>query len=443
MADTIERPITIETVEAIGKAQQEPAWAVELRRAAWERFDRTPLPSRKEEHWRRTDLKALGFEERLLANGSLSFPASPGRLPEEVAALLESDESSVPGLAVSVDGSLHSARLHGDLARSGVIFCGLDQAVREHGALIRNKLEEAPYSPADQKFTALTRALWRGGLFLYVPGGVEVEAPLRAYTAIGRASTVLPYLVVIAGAKSKVTLLDACLSPDAAHPALASGVTELYLGPEAEVRYAQAVRWGDTVYHFHRERAALAKDAHLITCSLSLGGRVSKTTVEAVLESPGAMSDMLGIVFGKGSQHFDCHTIQHHRAPHTSSDLLFKVALDEQARSVYSGMIHIERQAQQTNAYQSNRNILLSDRAHADSIPNLEIEANDVRCTHGAAVSPLDEDQLFYLMSRGLPRPEARRLMVEGFFEPVLDRLAAEPLRDDIHRWIQDRLAGV
>jgi len=429
-------------VEEIGRSQGEPGWAIEARRNAFEIFAQTPLPNpRVGEHWRRTDLAALGFEESLLQPEKFRpvSRAGGGRLPAEIRSL---EAVKAPDLLVSVDGDPRLIRLRDDLTRAGVIFTDLACAFREHGERIRKYLDGVPCDPDDQKFTSLARAFGRGGVFLYVPKGLEVALPFRAYTLLSEGSTIFPRTLVIAEPGSRVTLLDTLLSPDTPEQVLSSGVVDLYLGAGAEVRYAQAVRWGHSVYHFCRERAVLEQDAHLLTLTMGLGGRLSKTTIESLLLAPGGTSDMLGLVFGQGHQHFDHHTIQDHRAVRTTSDLLFKVALDDEAHSTYSGLIRIAKQAQQSNAYQSNRNMLLSKTAHADSIPNLEIEANDVRCTHGAAVAPVDEEQLFYLMSRGLPLAEARQLIVEGFFEPVLDRFGSEALHPELSAWIGAKISG-
>lgn len=218
------------------------------------------------------------------------------------------------------------------------------------------------------------------------------------------------------------------------------GGTELYVGRGAKLTFASLQDWSRNVVHYANGRAKIAADAELHWIQVLLGGRMSKTNIWFDLDGAGAQAYVHGFMFGDQRQHFHLHTLQRHLQPNTTSDLLIKGCLKDRARSVYQGLIQVAVDAQKTNAYQANRNLLLSELARADSIPGLEILANDVRCTHGATLGHVEPEHLFYLESRGLPELEAKRLIVEAFFEPVLDRIplpqVRELLRDEIARKI-------
>jgi Fe-S cluster assembly protein SufD len=217
---------------------------------------------------------------------------------------------------------------------------------------------------------------------------------------------------------------------------MTSGVTDIVVGDGGHLTYAHAQLCGPDTVTFSYQHARLARDAKLITLNFGMGGRLSKTDVEVELRGPGAESDMLGLVFADGDQQFDYHTLQGHRSPDTRSDLLYKNALDGNSHSIYTGVIVIERGAQRSNAYQANRNLLLSNGARAATEPKLEIEADDVRCTHGATVGPIDEEQLFYLSSRGLDPEVGSRLIVEGFFQEVFEKVGEPSLTTPLHELI-------
>jgi Fe-S cluster assembly protein SufD len=318
---------------------------------------------------------------------------------------------------------------------------GLDAALAEHGDLVEKRLHDLV--PFDRtKFTALHAAFRTGGAFLYVPRGVAVEVPLQVLTYVDtEGAAVFPHTLVVAEEMAEVTLIDRLVSPDLER-ALSNAVSEVHLGPGARVRYISLQDWGGGMTHLAVQKASLGRDAELRSLAVSFGGSLSRTEVEAVLAEPGAHSEMLGVYFTDGTQHFDHRSLQDHVAPNCTSDLLYKGALKEASRAVYSGLIRVHPGAQKTDAFQTNRNIVLSDAAKADSIPNLEIEANDVRCSHAASVGPVDEDVLFYLQSRGIPRNEAERLVVTGFFQEVLDRVTLEEVRTGLEAAIEAELEG-
>jgi Fe-S cluster assembly protein SufD len=385
---------TRRAVETLSERLGDPRWMRELRLGAFDAYARLPLPGPQDEEWRRTDLSGLPWD---------TFDVDPEAVggPE-----------AIPDLP------------------PGVIFSDLRTAVAKHPDLVREHFMRSVVGPDESKFRALHAALWNTGTFLYVPERVEVAVPLRSQAWIGHEGAALfPHTLLVAEAGSRVTLIDEFGSYAGEWGAFSNGVVELILRDGAQVRYLVRQDWMAAVTEVGILRARLARDSALHSVLVGLGGRVVKVNVESLLEGPGASSEMLGLIFGHNGQHFDLRTLQEHRAPHTLSDLLYKNAVKDRARSVFSGMIRVHQGAQKTNAFQANRNLILSDGAKADSIPNLEIMANDLRCTHGSATSRLHEEHLFYLMSRGLRRLDAVRMVVEGFFAELVDRIPLEDVR--------------
>jgi Fe-S cluster assembly protein SufD len=324
---------------------------------------------------------------------------------------------------------------------AGVLFTDLDSAVREHGDLVQRYLGTTVPATAG-KFPALNAALWSGGTLVYVPRNVDVALPLASLLwqeAPGAA--LFPRTLIVLERGASLTFISDLRSLDQDVAALHDGVVELHVGDNARLHYVELQRWGRHLWDFTHERALLGRDAQVKWAVGAVGGRLTKAYVQAELAQPGAAARLVGVVYGDGTQHFDHHTLQDHVAPHASSDLLFKTALKERARSVFVGLIHVHKEAQQTDAYLANRNLLLSDTAKADAIPRLEIEANDVRCTHGATVAPVDPEQVFYLETRGLPHDDAERMIVEGFFEPILAEIPAESIRSRMRQAIAEKTA--
>jgi Fe-S cluster assembly protein SufD len=297
-------------------------------------------------------------------------------------------------------------------------------------------------TPDRTKLTAMHAALRTGGTFIHVPRGVQVELPIQSLVHLDAAGTaVFPHTLVVAEEGSSVTVIDRYASPDLGS-ALSLANVEIFAGPNAQVRYLSLQDWGRGVSHLSVLRTRLARDAQVRTLAVSFGGDLSRTEVESVLAESGAHSEMLGVYFSDGTQHVDHRSLQDHVAPHCTSDLLYKGALRDASRVVYSGLIRIHPGARGSDAYQTNRNIVLSPEAKADSIPNLEIENNDVRCSHAASVGPVDENEVFYLQSRGIRRDEAERLIVTGFFAEVLDRIPLEEVRSGLDEAIDLELRG-
>ncbi len=291
------------------------------------------------------------------------------------------------------------------------------------------------------RFAALHAAFFTGGTFLYVPDGVEFDEPILGQHFSHQAGTsVLPHTLIVAGRGARFNYLDEYIAEDENETGHRSGSTEIFLGEGAQVGYVAVQKWGRKVWHFADQRAELQKDSTLRLFNVTLGGKFSKTRVEASLAGEGSNAELKAIYFASGDQFFDFHTLQDHRVGNTRSDLLFKGALQDVSRTVYAGLIRIEKHAARSDAYQANRNLVLSDKAKATSIPMLEIDNNEVRCTHGATVGPVDPEHLFYLRSRGIPLATAKRMLIQGFFGDVLDRIPFEHARKLVEAELESRI---
>jgi len=419
---------------------REPAWAQEKRSEAAMLATRLPLPHRGMELWRRTDFGSLALDEL--------EPFAPGArarnvddLPAPIVARLAGESSSV-GLVVQRNSEVVLEQTHPALEKQGVILCSMERALREHADKLHGRLH-ALIEADDDKYAAIHRAVRAGGAFVWVPDGAQLEFPIRLVQWLdGPRVTTAPASVIVLGRGARATVLEELLSETADGVSFVDGATEVFVGEDAKLVYGHMQDWGRNVFHYSNQRAELARGAELQWIQTLLGGRMTKTNSYFRLAGEGSQAYVHGFMFGDRRQHFDLHTLQKHQAMHTTSDLLIKSALKDRARSVYQGLIQVAEGAQRTDAYQANRNLLLSDTARADSIPGLEILANDVRCTHGATIGTVDADQMFYLMSRGLPESAAKRLIVEGFFTPVLDRIPLEGVREQLRGVIQTKIGS-
>ena len=374
------------------------------RAAALKRYRELPLPTTSEEGWRFTDL--TGFDPDAYE------PAEEAR-PAEIESLFELDFA---GSARIDEGGVEILE-----APDGVRFEPLDERDARIGELVGTQ----------DKIAAANATLWKHGLLVEVPAGVELDRPLhvRIESTVERAA--LPTrLLVVAGEGSRFTLIEEHVSAAEGIDAFTSCAVELHVGAGAKLELVSVQRLSRATWHFAHQRARLARDSQLDWVCIGLGSRKGKTWIFNDLAEEGATSRVTGVYFADGSQHLDYDTYQEHAAPRTRSDFLFRGALRDEATTVWRGMIRVEPEAQGTDAYQENRNLLLSRQTHANSIPGLEILADEVRCSHGATVGQVDREQLFYLMSRGMTASEAERLIVRGFFAEALDRIEREPVRD-------------
>jgi Fe-S cluster assembly protein SufD len=420
--------------------RHEPEWAAERRRAAAQRMAALSFPSREHELWRRTDFRSL--EAAIESLDPFAAGARTRGVDDLPARILErlAGEAGNVGLLVQRNSEVVLEQTHPELERQGVIVCSLDRAMREHGDLVRSHLGTLLEDDYDW-YVALAAAVRSGGAFVYVPDGVQAALPIRLFHWIdGGGTLAAPHSVVVVGRNSRATVVEEQLSDTAAEIAFVDSGTEVFVGDDSHLVFGTLQDWGRNVFHYSNQRARVGRGAELQWIQTVLGSRMAKANSYFDLAGSGAQAFVHGFMFGDQRQHFHLHTLQRHLVDHTTSDLLIKGCLKDRARSVYQGLIQVSEGAQRTDAYQANRNLLLSEQARADSIPGLEILANDVRCTHGATIGEVDSEQMHYLMSRGLPRNEAQRLIVEGFFVPVLDRIPLESVREGLRDVIRHKI---
>jgi Fe-S cluster assembly protein SufD len=432
----------------------EPTWMRDLREKAWRFFEEIPWPTGTEETWRRTRLTGFKLEDYRAVYGrngvepvrspiseSGDQPAKAS-IPDRFAILSAEVEKSLAeiesaGSLVVVDGAMRQNGLDAVLAAKGVIFCDLDTAVREHPELVQKHFGTV-VPAAENKFAALHYARWTNGTFVYVPRNVTIELPLQA--VVGQSAGPFAgfhHTLVITEEGAAVTLVEDFVGADGG---MTDNVVELMPGPNSQLHYLYLQKLADTAWNFSTQRMRLTRDSLLRYFIGSWGSKLSKNWINMELNGEGANGELLGLYFPGGRQHLDHHTNQLHKAPNASSDLLFKGALKDRARSVYQGYIKVYPDAQKTNAYQANRNLMLSRQARADSVPGLEIEADDVRCTHGATAGQIPEEYIFYLMARGIDRTNAERMIVQGFFEEVIDRIPVEGVKAKLEGEIARKL---
>jgi Fe-S cluster assembly protein SufD len=429
---------TQEAFDAFLAAREEPDWLVAARRAAWQAFQELPLPSRADEEWMRTDIRLLRLDKFAIPDVShvVALPDALLAHGVELGGRTSTLDSHPAG------DTRGNVRLSEKSFGKGVLFGSLDELVRQHGELIRKHLFRAVNLRAD-KFAALHAACWSGGTLLYVPKGVKIDEPLHTLNALSGGGSDFSHLLVILDEGAEATLLSetagGAMADDPAS-GLHCGAIELIVGPRAKLRYVNLQNWGTGVWHFAHQKALVEAGGQLQWTIGALGSRLAKVNQHVALTGENANCQVNGVMFTEGKQHLSYHTLQHHEAPGCKSDLLYKGALQDQSRLVWRGMIKVNPDAQKTDGYQRNDNLMLSDHARADSIPGLEIQADDVRCTHGATTGRVDDEMLFYAQCRGLTRKEAIRMVVAGFFQQVFDRITIDSVREALGEAIGRRI---
>jgi Fe-S cluster assembly protein SufD len=417
-----------ESVKELTTKFSEPTWLADSRLEAWEAYLSKPMPTDRDEDWRSTDVAALDLTRRL-----------------QTETLRRSHvETALKHFNANVD-------LTDELKQQGVIFCDIATAVEKHGDKIRGYVLDS--SAAPDKFSALNRALFNAGTFIYVPRGVTVSTPFLiglelADDAVseGYGCAVFPRLIVVAEDNSSVdvvVVLTSAKGKQRPETSLASSLVDLHVKRGARINYLEMQDFANNVFYVQRLNSHVDQDGTFNSLSIALGGKQTKADIATFLEGPGARSEVLGAVLGSDSSKFSYNTIQEHNAPDTTSDINFRVALKDQSSSIYQGIIRVDKTAQRTNAFQSNKNLLLGGEAKADSIPKLEILADDVKCSHGATVGPVDREQLFYLRSRGLTEIDAEQLVVLGFFRKVLEQFPAASTMDWLTEVISEKISSV
>ena len=415
----------------------EPDWLSDARSGALIQYLDLPLPTTRLEEWRYTDPSKLKWDRVSLASHT-----NGDRTGAAESAIGHAADIAYSARVVQSGTRIVSIDVPADLAAKGVVIMDLADAAREHGDMVQQHLYAAAPASVD-KFAAANAALWTAGVFVYVPKNVTIEAPIRIVRYIEEAGLAyFPRTLIIADDHSNSGVVEEFVSPDLSKAAFSCGVAEAFAGVGAKVQYVALQRWGHNVHHLGMQRTFAQRDSKLDTLVVNLGASVARVDLAASLKGPGARSDMLGLYFAQKGQHFDHNTRQNHEVPHAVSDLLYKGALDGRGRAIFRGLIKVYPKAQRTDAYQTNKNLLLSRTAECTSLPNLEIEADDVRCSHASTVGQLDKEELFYIMSRGIGRREAERLVVFGFFGDVLDRLPLPGVVRELRAAIAKKIAG-
>ncbi len=426
---------TREDVEGISQALGEPDKLKAQRMAAWEKFESLPMPSTSDEPWRRTDIRGLDLD-RIKMQASTKKPVASELLQPLVA-------ESHGALLVLRPGHTPEFQEEENLQEDGVVFTDWTTAVREHAEIIERTMDTIV--PAeDGKFAALAAAMSQEGVLLYVPAGVQLQQPLHSiFWAPGTdAAFFHRVLIVLERGASAVFFHETASPTESEGQTVHAGIVEISVAEEASLKFVEVQNLGGHVWNFTHERAKVAREGRLDWIFGAVGSQLTKTFSDLDLTGQGAEGRFSGFYFTSERQHFDHDTQQNHLAPDTMSDLLFKGALVDQSRSVWQGMIYVAPEAQKTDGFQANRNLILSKKARADSIPGLEILADDVRCTHGATVGQLEDLPIYYLMTRGFPREEAERMMIDGFFAPIMERIPFDGVRERFRRMIEAKLGN-
>jgi Fe-S cluster assembly protein SufD len=413
-----------------------PAWFREQQRAAWTNFESLPYPNRKDQPWRFSNVNALDLS-RYVSGAPLS------EAQREEVLDFSTGLSEVAGRLIFADDHLlRRDPLPQKLLSSGVILKPLERALIEHEDLFRRHFMAQPATLGSAKFAALHEAFVRSGTFVYVPRGVEVELPIEIFHWLhGEDAAIFPHTLLIAGELSKVTVLEHFRSAHPDRTGFSCGVNDLIVGRGAKVNYVCAQNWNEKTLSTQINATTAEREASALSLNIHLGGAYSRFESLSRLAGEGARSDLLAVSVAHNAQEFDSRTLQDHLSPHTTSDLLYKNALNDRARTTFGGLIRVEPHAHFTDAYQTVRNLLMSDDAEANSMPGLEILADNVKCSHGATSGQIDEDEMFYLLSRGITAPVAKQLLVSGFLNEVVDRLDHPAITGHIHDLIEAKFA--
>ncbi len=446
MRIAIDEQLSKQHILEISENRVEPSWLRQSRLAALEKFEQMEWPTGKEENWRHSSVRVF--------TNNLRFPvfSQNVRLLETLPELpllqnekLKAATEKSGRVYMNAEGQIFSA-LPENLQKKGVIITGMPVAVREFPAYVEEFFRKASPIQSESRFEALHRASWNTGFFIFIPESVALDEPIYLFseTSENEEEGFFPHNLIILEHNAAARIIEVYFSPNDHSAAFVNGFSEIHVGKSARLDLGTVVNWNDQVVHYHSSLLTLQRNAHVNWITALLGGKNVLFNLESRLTGPNSAVNMHGFYFGSGSEHFHLNTYQNHQTVQSKSDLLYKGVLKDQATSVYRGIIRVEQGAQRTDAYQANRNLLLSSEAHVHSIPVLEIEANDVRCTHGATIGQVDADQVFYLQSRGLPRIQAEKLIVDGFLNEIVKQLpdAGEEIQDLVHARINHKYFG-
>ena len=407
-----------------------PAWFAERRRVAWQRFLEIPTPKRGDEAWRFSSFKQLDF-----AGFSAAEASSAAGLVERSVAL----EAPAAKFVFANDVLLHS---ESDLP-AGVICLPLVEALVSHGDLVREHFMLRDTRLGSAKWTALHEANVSNGLFVHVPAGIEVQGSIEVFHWLaGEKSAIFPHTLVVTGANAKVRVVDYFQSAGD-EAGLAIAVNDLNAGPGSKLDYVAIQAFNENTKVIQVNETGVAKDAAAMGFILNTGAAWARNESLSRLEGEGARSDMLSVSVPAREQEYDQRTFQHHVSPGAYSDLLYKNSLYDESRTIFSGLIFVDEGAHRTDAYQTCRNLFMSEDAEANSMPGLEINADDVKCSHGSTSSQISEEEIFYLRARGIDPVRARQLIARGFSVEVIERLGDEKVEEMVLRFLDDKFAHI
>ena len=398
--------VTEQLVNQIIEQRKEPDWLINKRLEAWKIYNQIPFPSQKEEEWRYADLKGLQID------------------------------------SINPSKTILKQKISNNLKKNGIIFTNLQTALQEHPDLVRKYFSQA-VGLNESKFSALHYSLFNNGAFVYVPSGVELTIPLHNQIFALESSGLFNHTIIVLESESKASFIEEMISPFKENQALHTEAAEIFVNDGASLKFTSLQSWGQNVYNFAHKKAVVSKDANLDFIFALFGTKFTKLNLDMILNGEGCSVRNYGIYFGIKDQNFHIHTNAYHKVPHTKYDILNKGVLLDKASAVHRGMIRIERQATHANGFLTGHTLLLSEEASSNIIPSLEIDNNDVQAGHAATVGQVDELQLFYLMSRGLDRKEAERLIVSGYFEPILKKIEFEGVKENIQRLLTERIRSV
>lgn len=432
---------TRERMQELSGLKDEPKWIREQREASFAAWEKIPMPTMKDEEWRRTDISRIDFER------FFPFTRQNGKgakiletLPDATRSLVQRT-SKRGGFLVQDNSNVELTEVTEELQAQGVLLMSMEDAVREHPELIQEYFFKKAMTPDYSKFAALNGAFWSGGAFLYVPKNVEVEVPFEAFFNVDEKNLgFFQHNLIVLDENAKAEFVEVYQSTNNDTEVLSSGVTEIYLKANADLNFASLQNWGDNFYDFSNKRAYLERGARMTWVVSTFGGKITKNHIDTVCDGPGAVANTHGLYFLNDHQHLDTGILFRLDQPHCKGHSIFRGALKGKSRSIFQGLIKIAKDAQQTDADLSNKNLLLSPGARADAIPVLEIKADDVQARHGATVGQVDEREMFYLRSRGLSQQQAERLIVTGYFEDILRNLRSESTVELIQKLIQQKI---
>lgn len=432
MSTTVAEMFSVEAFERFAATRKEPEWSLRRRREAWALFESLAMPDRSDEEWSRTDIRAFRWEQFAALPGtdrSVSVDDQADSVePSAMAEGLLRRGVDLAGSMTSLDGASLECRIAPQASSAGVVLAPIDALLADRPELVRPYLFGSTFDPRADKFSAYHAACWQGGAALYVPPRTSAGT-VHLLTRLSPGGVDLTHQLIVLDEGAEAAVLVETDGPADGSAALHCGAVEIVVGRGARLTYVNLQNWGTGVWHFAQQKARVAGGGSIQWTVGALGAKLAHVKQHVALAEPNAEAQVNGVMFTEGRQHLSYHTLQHHQAPHCRSDLLYKGALQDRSRIVWRGMIRVDLGAQKTDGYQRNDNLMLSREARADSIPGLEILADDVKCTHGATAGRVEDEMIFYLGTRGLSRREAARMVVAGFFQQVFDRIAIESVR--------------